>query len=268
MLEYFPGSTLIHRLDVRPKVVAFCILTVFLFFFVDPFYNLLFACFATFLMRYIRIPTERVFKLLKPILPIMVIIVFMSGFTYPAGSFENQWANKVMFYGWLGQKLPFVMGGMMFGITLMLRIYSMVLITSVLTFTTPLDQFIQLMRKLRFPQPLTFVIVTSIRFIPTMQKKVDQVFAAQRARGAKFSQNNIFAQIYNYLPVMVPLIVDSLRMSEQLAISMLNRGYGASAHWTALKEMKMKRIDYWAMVAFGCCFAVLVYLRWNGYGSL
>lgn len=268
MLEYFPGKTLIHRLDVRPKVVAFCILTIFLFFFKDPLYNLLFAGLATLLMRYIRIPSQRIMKLLKPILPIMVFIVILSAFTYPAGSFQSEWANKVLFYGWFDNKLPFVMGGMMFGVTLMLRIYSMVLITSVLTFTTPLDQFIQLMRKLRFPQPLTFVIVTSIRFIPTMQKKVDQVFAAQRARGARFSQTNIFSQVFNYLPVMIPLIVDSLRMSEQLAISMLNRGYGASANWTALKEMKMKRVDYVSLAASGLCFVLLAYLRWSGYGGL
>ncbi|MGE5703816.1 MAG: energy-coupling factor transporter transmembrane component T family protein [Clostridia bacterium] len=268
MLEYYPGNTLIHRLDVRVKVCAFCILTMFLFLFKDPWYNLSFAAFSTLLMLYIRIPVERIGKLLKPLWPIMVIIVVMSGFTYPAGSFQGELANRVLFYGWFGERLPFLSGGMFFGLTLMFRIYSMVLITSVLTFTTPLDDFISLMRKLRFPQSLTFVIVTGIRFVPTMQKKVDQVFAAQRARGAKFSQNGVFSQIVNYLPVMVPLIVDSLRMSEQLAISMLNRGYGASARWTALREMRMKPLDYVMLLGCAACLAGVIYLRWKGFGSL
>lgn len=268
MLDYSPGVSLLHRLDVRSKILLFLVFTAVLFVFSNPLVNLVLAGLATVLMFYVGMPFGRLWRITKPIAPVFVVIALISGFAYAGGGFRTDLANEVIFYAWPGGRIPFTYGGLFFGLTLMLRIYSMVVATSILTFTTPLDDFVQLMRAMRVPQPLTFIVVTALRFVPTMQKKVDQVFDAQRARGARFSGQGFLRQIMAYVPVMVPLIVESLRMSENLAIAMLNRGYGASKEWTALKKLKMETLDYIALVTGITLLGAAVYLRVQGYGVL
>lgn len=268
MFDYVPGNSLLHRLDVRVKVIAFILLTVIAFIFKHPLYNFGLAIAVTLVYRYMNVPFKHVWKILKPLIPIFVIISAISGFTYPASEFESGLAKEVLFYGWFNEGLPFTYGGLFFGTTLLFRIYAMVVLTSILTVSTPLDDFIQMMEALRLPQPLTFIVVTGIRFIPTMQKKVDQVYDAQRSRGAKLSEGGMFGQIIAFVPVMVPLIVDSIRMSERLAIAMLNRGYGASKRRTPLKALRMETRDYLFLVITFATIGLLVFLRIRGYGTL
>ena len=52
-VDYYPGKTLLHRLDVRAKLAAFTALMVLLFFFTNPLYNLFLALFGIFLLFYL-----------------------------------------------------------------------------------------------------------------------------------------------------------------------------------------------------------------------
>ena len=67
---------------------------------------------------------------------------------------------------------------------------------------------------------------------------------------------------------MVPMMVEALRMSETLAVAMLNRGFGARPRATPLRELKLGRGDY----LFGALFLTLifagVYLGARGFGQL
>ncbi|WP_243354744.1 energy-coupling factor transporter transmembrane component T family protein [Bacillus litorisediminis] len=268
MLDYIPSNSFVHRLDVRVKALVFILLTVVSFIFNHPLFNAVLALFITIIYVYMKIPFSQLWKLLKPLVPIFIMMISISGFTYPADQFKSEFAQQVLFYVWFDEGLPFLYGGLFFGLTLIFRIYTMVVLTSLFTATTPLDDFIQLLNAMRLPQPLTFIVVTGIRFIPTMQKKVNQVYDAQKARGAKLAGNGFFSQIKAFIPVMIPLFVDSIRMSEKLAISMLNRGYGASKKRTAIKTLKMQSKDYIFFATVLVITGSLIYLRMLGYGVI
>lgn len=268
MFNYVAKDSFVHRLDVRIKVVAFVLLTIIAFIYQNPLYNIGLALFATLIYLYMQVSFSFVWKVLKPLVPIFIIIIAISGFTYPASQFDSEIARHVLFYGWPNEGLPFTYGGLFFGLSLLFRITTMVILTSILTVSTPLDDFIQMMDAMKLPNPITFIVVTGIRFIPTMQKKVTQVFNAQRARGAKISEGGMFSQIITFVPIMVPLIVDSIRMSESLAISMLNRGYGASKKRTALKTLNIQKSDYVFLTLALISFIIFCYLRFLGYGKL
>lgn len=268
MLDYIRGDTLVHRLDVRVKAVIFLLLTLVAFMYKHPVYNIGFALLVTLIYFYLRVPFHHVWTILKPLLPLFTLIVILSGFTYPPDFFVSPWAKQALFYGWFDSQLPFLYGGFYYGMTLMLRIYAMVLLTAILIMSTPLGDFIELMHAMRLPQPLTFIVVTGLRFIPTMQRKVEQVFDAQRARGAPLSGNGMFSRIVAFVPIMVPLIVDSIRMSEKLAISMLNRGYGASKQRTRLNSLSMQRRDYVFLIVSIGVIGCFVYIRMKGYGTI
>jgi energy-coupling factor transporter transmembrane protein EcfT len=57
-------------------------------------------------------------------------------------------------------------------------------------------------------------------------------------------------------------------MSENLAIAMLNRGYGASKEWTPLRELRMAPLDVIALLIGLAALAAAVFLRMSGYGVL
>ncbi|MEW5866471.1 MAG: energy-coupling factor transporter transmembrane component T [Bacillota bacterium] len=267
-LEYLPGRSIVHRLDVRTKVTAFICLMVVLFLFRNPLYNAWIVLAVAGIAAAARLPFRRLWGILAPLVPVFVIIMVITGYTYPPSVFSSQTAQRVLFYSWPGRHLPVSAGGALYGLTLLLRILVMVVASSILTLTTPLDDFLQLLRLLRVPYELSFIITTGVRFVPTMEKKAAMVLDAQRARGAMVETGGMIQRIKAYVPVMVPMIVDSIRMSENLACAMLNRGYGSTRNWTALKKMAMDPRDYFVLAAcFAAAVAAILAAR-HGYGSL
>jgi energy-coupling factor transport system permease protein len=267
-LEYYPGQSILHRLDVRAKVAAFTCLMLVIFLFRHPLYNAAIAACVLALASVCRLPFRRMWAVIAPLLPVFLIVMVITGYTYPVSAFSTDAGRHVLFYSWPGQRLPVTVGGALYGLTLLLRILVMVVASSVLTLTTPLEDFLQLLRLARVPYELSFIICTGIRFVPTMQKKASMVLDAQRARGALVETGTIVQRIKAYVPVMIPLIVESIRMSENLACAMLNRGYGATRSWTSLRTIAMSRRDYVLVVASLVFTAAAVFLARRGYGAL
>ncbi|MGE5401307.1 MAG: energy-coupling factor transporter transmembrane component T family protein [Ignavibacteriales bacterium] len=243
LIEYYPGKSSLHRLDVRTKILGFLVLTILSFISETPMMNMILAVAAFDLLMHIRAPLGRIWHIIKPLLPIFLVMIIITGFTYQPTGFRSELEKKVIFCllpGWGA----FTVGGVLWGISLSLRIMVMVLGSTLVTFTTPIEDILQFLKKLRMPHQLAFVIATGIRFIPTMQKKAEMIQEAQLARGAEFGGGGIIKKIKSFIPILIPLIVDSLRMSDNLAISMLNRGFGAMKTTTDLYEIKMHMRDY------------------------
>lgn len=266
MFDYLPGSSLFHRLDVRTKALGFAVLTLWMFLFTAPLINFFLALFCLALALSVGIPLARLQAKLKPLLGILITVMLMAGFSYSPERFANPADRHVFFSLWGAFHLT--AGGLWLGLSLALRILMMVLVTSALIACTPLDDFLQLLQKMAMPYQLAFVFTTAIRFIPIMEQKTENILDAQRARGAQVGSGTIFQRISTYVPIMIPMMVVALRISDQLAVGMLNRGYGARAQATPLKEIRLARIDYLLMGLLGLILAVGCWLRWQGLGQL
>lgn len=266
MFEYFPGSSIFHRLDVRTKTVGFITLTVLAFLFTSPLTNLLLALLSLAWAVSVGIPFASIWARLRPLLGILITVVLMAGFSYPPERFGSP-AARHLFYS-LFHMLYLTSGGLLYGLTLMLRILIMVLASSALIYCTPLNDFLQMLQKMAMPYQLAFVLTTAIRFIPTMEQKTEAILEAQRVRGAQIGRGKIFQRIQTYVPLMIPMMVVALRISDSLAVGMLNRGYGARVRTTLLKEIKMNSIDY-LLIGFSLLIlAAGVFLRLRGLGQL
>jgi len=267
-LDYIPGHTLLHRFDVRTKCIAFFTITLLAFMFNNPMYNLVLACLCFLIAIIIKMPLETISRMLMPLIPIFIIMFVVTGISYPVSKFSTSIAQQELFYLLPNGKLPITSGGILYGLTFIFRILVMVIASTILTYTTPIDDFLELMQKLRLPSDLAFVVATGIRFIPTLEKKSQQVLTAQKARGAHEHSGGIINRIKSYIPIMIPLIVDSIRMSENLAIAMQNRCFGIFKKRTSLNELKMQPLDY----VFSCCFIAIavvgIYLRNKKWGIL
>ncbi len=244
LIEYYPSGGFIHSLDIRTKSIGFVVITIISFCFSSPLINLVLLFLTWAILIGMDTPFARIKSVIKPLIPIFAIMLLITGFTYPSADFHISQNKKILFTLLPGGLLPFTLGGALFGLTLVLRIVVMVLASTIITFSTPIEDILQLLKKMKFPHQLAFVIATGIRFIPTMQKKSEMIQEAQKARGADIGGGGIIKSIKSYIPVLIPMIVDSLRMSDNLAVAMLNRGFGAMSSATNLYEIKMKMRDY------------------------
>jgi energy-coupling factor transport system permease protein len=266
MFEYYPGTSFFHRLDVRTKALGFLMVTVLAFLFNSPVYNLVLTLVALLVSLYVGLTFKKIAQKLQPLIVIFLAIILLTGVSYPPQHFATPLAQRVLLP--ISNSFSLTVGGLLYGLTFLLRILVMVLVSSAMIYCTPLDDFLQFLQKLRMPYQLAFVLTTAIRFIPTMENKTASIFDAQRARGSQIGSGNFFNRIRTYVPVMVPMMVEAVRMSETLAVAMLNRGYGARPKATPLKELKMEFRDYLFGILFLALILAGIYLKLQGFGQL
>jgi len=118
------------------------------------------------------------------------------------------------------------------------------------------------------PHFIVFIVMTALRFIPTMQHRAEQVLDAQRARGSRIDRGGLVSRVRAYIPIMVPLLTSGIRMSDDLAAAMINRGYGATKRPTALLILHAVPRDYVAVALAAAVLAALVVLRFQGVWTL
>ncbi len=261
MIAYVARDTALHRLDARTKIIGATVLVVLAFILPHPLCTLAVAAVLFAIFAIGELPSAGLKRILLMLGPILVIVLVMTAFSYSPEQFSLASSRRVIFTLFPNDTAPLTVGGILLGCMFVLRILVMVLASLILTYTTALDDVLQVSRKLRLPSTLAFVVATAIRFIPTMDEKSRMVLDAQRSRGANIDGGGFLKTVRSYVAIMVPLIVDSIRMSENLAVALVNRGFGAGKQMTFLYEMTMKPRDY---VCSGIAVLLLlagVYLR-------
>ena len=263
MIEYLPGNTLIHRLDVRTKMLGFLGILILSFLFQAPQYQLWIVALTGVLAFWIKIPLRKIGGMMVPLIPIVISIILITGFTFAPERFDRVSSQTILFYALPGNRLGATVGGFLMGTTFVLRLFGLMIASSVLTLTTSLDDFIQFFHKLKVPAEISMMLTTAIRFIPTLDKKRKQIIEAQKARGTRFNEKGITGSIGSYLPIMIPLFINSILMANSLSMAMLNRGYGLSRTWTSMKEIAFAPRDFWMISLIALTLTIAVFVRFR-----
>ncbi|MGH3727306.1 MAG: energy-coupling factor transporter transmembrane component T family protein [Micromonosporaceae bacterium] len=259
-LEYVPGTTFAHRADIRAKLVLFTVVVVLSFLFTSPVPNAVLSAGSLALLFSLGLVAREIGKLLLPLAPIVALIVLFAALSPPPG----MRSGGVIAHLWFGDNLPLTVDGLRYGASLGLRILTMVSATTALILCTPVEHFTALLRSVRTPFPIVFIVTTALRFVPTMQHRAEQILDAQRARGARIDGGGMIGTVRAYTTIMVPLFATGIRMSEELAAAMLSRGYGISTRPTQLHTLRMTWRDPVLIVVALGLLAAAVWLRLQG----
>jgi energy-coupling factor transport system permease protein len=127
-----------------------------------------------------------------------------------------------------------------------MRFIAIVGSTSIFFLTTSPDELEQVMRWFRLPRDLIFAYVTAVRFVPVLMLDALQIMDAQKSRGLEVEKGNIFKRLKNFSPVLIPLVVNAVVRSGELAEAMEVRAYGAVKKPTMLYDFVMKNSDKFA----------------------
>ncbi len=242
--QYFPGHSLLHRLDPRIKIVL-TVLYVVLVFVPQNWFGLALA--ALYLVAAIAcsgLHPSVIFKSFKPLLPIILLTAVLNIFYVAKGTVLWEW--------WF---FHISTGGLISAAFLVSRILCLIAGSSLLTYTTgpttltdALERLMKPLRYLHIPvHELAMMMTIALRFIPTLIEETDKIMSAQKARGADMESGGIFHRIKALVPVLIPLFVSSFRRAYDLATAMECRCYNGGGGRTKMTRLHLACRDYLAL---------------------
>ena len=243
--QYFPGDTIIHRLDARTKIILVVIYIVALFQ-ANGWIGYAVVTGVTLLcMLLSKIKPSAMFKGVKPMLVIIVLTAALNIF-YTQGTPIRP--------GWI-----ITWEGIARAVQMVLRIVLLISGTFLLTYTTSpidltdgLELLLNPLKKIGVPvHEMTMMMSMALRFIPTL------IQSAQKARGADFETGSLAQRAKALLPILVPLFVSAFKRADELAVAMESRCYHGGEGRTRMKQIKMCTRDYIAL-ALGFAFLALM----------
>lgn len=255
--QYFPGNTIIHRLDPRIKIIIISSFIMSLFF-VKSFIPYIFI--VGFILTVIKISNIPIKYILKGIRPLLFIILI----TFAINIFLTK--GEVLFE--IGP-LTITKEGLYFAFFMGLRLIFLITGTSLLTLTTSpialtdgIEKLLNPFKKIGIPaHELAMMMTIALRFIPTLLEETDKIMKAQMARGADFESGNILRRAKNLVPLLVPLFINAFRRADELATAMEARCYRGGENRTRLNELKLTKTDIIALLSMTVFFGFIISTR-------
>jgi len=234
--QYCEGSSFLHRLDPRWKIIFVLIYIVALFLARNIF---AFALIGASIIALWALSGIRAGILLKGLRPLLFIIAF----TAIINVFWFKGATPLLPEGWI---IQIYLEGLINASLIILR--GMVLVTGtsiLLTYTTTpialtdgIEQLLAPLAKIKVPvHEFSMMMTIALRFIPTLIEETDKIMSAQKARGSDFSTGSLVKRAKALVPVLVPLFISAFRRAEDLATAMECRCYTGGAGRTRMNVL-------------------------------
>lgn len=256
--QFFPGHSMIHRMDPRMKMVLMIAVIILIFLCKNFLSLLLTVCIAVGVVMVSKIPIKTILKSIKPILFIILFTSVLNLFYGKGEPLIEFWIIKI------------TLSGIYTAIFTTVRIVCLVVISSLLTYTTSptslTDGLESLMKPLKYIKvdvhTISMTITIALRFIPTLIEEIDKIMSAQKSRGADLESGNLIQRVKALIPILIPLFISSFRRAGELAYAMECRCYRGGDGRTKMKRMKLARLDYLSVLVVILFYAGVLVLNY------
>lgn len=241
--QYFPGKSVIHKLDPRTKLIWLVVYIIALFSAGNwVSYGVVFLFLAV-VIGVSTIPLKAIVRGLKPLLLIMIFTGILNLF------FTTDGKVLVSFWG-----ITITQNGVVRAVFMVARIMMLVTATFLLTYTTSpialtdgLEALLSPLKKVKMPvHELSMMMCIALRFIPTLIEETDKIISAQKARGADFENGKLMEKVKALVPILVPLFISAFRRADELATAMECRCYQGGEGRSKMKMMRYYGRDFGA----------------------
>ncbi len=245
--QFFPGNTIVHRLDPRTKILAVVLYIVALFSANSVLTYAIVMVALTVSILVSKVPFRSLTKGLKPIVIIVIFTAVMNLFFTKGTPVCDVWLLRHITWE-----------GLVAAVKMLLRIVMLIMGTFLLTYTTSpialtdgLESLLGFLKKIKAPiHELSMMMSIALRFIPTLIEETDKIMSAQKARGADFESGNIFRRAKALVPILVPLFISAFRRADELATAMECRCYHGGEGRTALHVLRYEWADWLVLGGF------------------
>lgn len=253
LVAYYPGTSFIHRLDPRVKILFMVIVSTSIF----AIQNLALAAVVLILMLLLwfaaRLPLSVLWGFLKALSTIILFLFVVQAIFYPG-------VTPV-----IKPLIPIGRGfgqvtkeGLLFSVLLALRLTAMIVMLPLVSFTTPVQTLALGLVKMGLPYRLAYTITTALNLIPILQAETSIIVDAQRLRAMQtFEKGKLADKLKAYPALVTPLVIGSMRRAQLMAVAMDSRAFGASKTRTYLEDIRIQWKD-WVFLAGSIILAVAI----------
>ena len=257
--KFFPGRSLLHRLDPRTKILLAIIFIVGVFMAKTPIAFLLIAISVILLVAASGISLKMIIKGIKPLIYILI-------FTALINIFMTKGEGDPLVSFWI---IKIYTEGIIRAVFMAVRVILLIIGTSVLlTYTTSpisltdgIESLLSPFKKIGLPvHEFAMMMTIALRFIPTLIEETEKIMNAQKSRGADFSHGSIVKRAKALIPLLVPLFVSSFKRADELATAMECRCYRGDKNRTKLVKLEYKTRDILMLLCGGLFIGVIIAL--------
>ncbi len=239
LMNYFPGNTILHRLDPRTKIL-FPLMICIVCFTTTNVYVLLGILVLDLLIGVIGRIFPQALRLLKGLLKIAVFLFILQVLVVRRGT---------PLFHILG--LAITDEGIMTALTGVLRLIDITLPLALMISLTQMSDLANAMvSRWHIPYKYAFAITSAIRFIPVFASDMEAIIEAQTARGVQFDTHAGLRKLKLIIPLCVPLLISSVKKIETASIAVELRGFNLRKKNSSYKQARFQLADY-IVLAFG-----------------
>ena len=255
--QFFPGSSIVHRLDPRCKLLLTIVYIAALFTAESYVSYAVMLIITGVCIALSRIQLKVILRGLKPLWIIIALTAVLNMFFTPGRELVSFW------------KITVTYEGLVRAVFMVLRITMLIAGTFLLTYTTSpialtdaMEILFGPLKKLKVPvHEMSMMMSMALRFIPTLIEETDKIMSAQRARGADFESGNLLQRAKALIPLLVPLFVSAFRRADELATAMECRCYHGGEGRTKLHVLRYETRDYLTLAFYAALCAAMIALK-------
>jgi energy-coupling factor transport system permease protein len=131
-----------------------------------------------------------------------------------------------------------------FAISMIIRIAIMVSAFSIFFLTVDPNDLALSLISMKFPYEFAFSLSLAFRFIPTIATEAQNIIDAQQSRGYEIQKTGLINQIKNLFPLLIPLIICSIKRAFNVAEALESRAFGSKKERTYLYTIKYSFKDW------------------------
>lgn len=260
--QYYKADSILHKADPRTKLLLTIAFIVVIFICKNFFALSVMTALTLIYVIMSKVPVRMFLKSMKPIIPLVLLTAILNIF-YTTGGKE-----LVSFW-----KITITDKAIFTAIFIAVRIFCLIIISSLLTYTTTPTMLTDGIEKLLKPldlilkpfhfrvHTLAMMMTLALRFIPTLIEEIDKIMNAQKARGADLESGGILQRAKALIPIIIPLFVSSFRRAYELAFAMDCRCYTGGDGRTRMKRMKFSVRDLILLLLFIVVIAGIIFLN-------
>lgn len=270
--QFFPGNSLLHKMDPRAKILLSIVYIVAIFCAQNVLAFALLILSALFLIFISRISLLTILRGIKPILFVLVFTTLILIFQSDASGAAPVFRLEIPIFSTVWYPTIY-MSGIIRAILTAVRVVVLILGTSIfLTYTTSpitltdaLESLLSPLKRLHVPvHDFAMMMTIALRSIPTLIEETEKIMNAQKSRGADFSSGSIIRRARALVPVLIPLLVSAFKRADELAVAMECRCYRGDNGRTKLNKLAYHLRDGVAFLVMALFFVSILYLNHLG----
>ena len=258
--QFFPGASLLHKLDPRTKILLAIMYIVALFMANNPAAFGFMLILTVLLIAISKISFKVIIRGVRPIIFVLIFtsiinILMTDGKGEPLVDF---WIIEIFKEGIIKAVFMSIRVVMLIIGTSMFLTYT----TSPISLTDGIESLLWPLKKIKIPVHLFAMMMTiALRFIPTLVEETEKIMNAQKSRGADFSSGGLIKRAKALIPILVPLFVSSFKRAEDLAQAMECRCYRGDKNRTKYVELRYRLRDFAWLGLSALLLAVVILSR-------